>query len=441
MADNETQRPYRSNEPPARAPSSASNPASDPLAELARLIGQTDPFAEFGRDTARRAAPPQPTEPPAVRAAAPEAPPPAQNFGANNYFGAPPLPTPAAQPPTPAAHETYPDPAYAASVDPYHAESATTGYPAGQGQGYETGGYPQQLPHDGEEEDFYDDVPPPRRRMGIMAIAAVFALAVIGTAGAFGYRALFGDSRPSQPPPVIKADTAPSKIIPPNAGKAPNKQIYDRVADYAQGEKIVSREEQPIEMKTPSMAMPPASDSEPPAPVPAAAPLAALGSGIVSTEPKKIHTIVIRADQIGMAASQPVEPPAPAPAPVAPPPPRVTAAVPPARETPRQVASSPPIDLLPNAAPDVRAREPRAIAPPVHRVAAPPVRRAEAPANVNAPLSLSPYAGEASAAAAPPARAPVRTALATAQPAPTRVSHAAGGSYAVQVSSQRSEAD
>ncbi|MGH6725726.1 MAG: SPOR domain-containing protein [Pseudolabrys sp.] len=35
----------------------------------------------------------------------------------------------------------------------------------------------------------------------------------------------------------------------------------------------------------------------------------------------------------------------------------------------------------------------------------------------------------------------MRTALATAQPAPTRVSHAAGGSYAVQVSSQRSEAD
>ena len=30
--------------------------------------------------------------------------------------------------------------------------------------------------------------------MGIMAIAGVFALAVIGTAGAFGYRAMFGTS-------------------------------------------------------------------------------------------------------------------------------------------------------------------------------------------------------------------------------------------------------
>ncbi len=45
-----------------------------------------------------------------------------------------------------------------------------------------------------EEDDFYDDVPPSRRRMGIMVIAGMFALAVIGTAGAFGYRALFGTS-------------------------------------------------------------------------------------------------------------------------------------------------------------------------------------------------------------------------------------------------------
>jgi len=428
MADNLTQRPYRSNEPAARAPGSAANPASDPLAELARLIGQTDPFAEFGRDTARHSVPPPPPVPPAARTAAAEAPPPAQNFGANNYFNAAPASMPAAQPPAPAAREAYPnDPAYTAGTDPYHAESAAAGYPAGQ------------QAHDIEDEEFYDDVPPPRRRMGIMAIAAVFALAVIGTAGAFGYRALFGESRSSQPPPVIKADTAPSKIIPPNANKAPNKQIYDRVADHAQDEKIVSREEQPIEMKTPPMAMPSASDSPPtnapPAAAPAAAPLAALGSGVVSTEPKKVHTIVIRADQVGTAQSRPAEPPAPAPAAAAPPPQMVTAAAPPpVREPPRQVASNPPVDLNPAAPSEVRASEPRAKAPPVrHPVAA--------PVNANAPLSLSPDAGEASAAVPPPARTPERVASTAAQPAPTRVSHVASGSYAVQVSSQRSEAD
>ncbi len=69
MADDQTQRPYRSNEPPTRrAPAATSTSGSDPLAELARLIGQTDPFAEFGRDNARRAATPPPASatPPAA---------------------------------------------------------------------------------------------------------------------------------------------------------------------------------------------------------------------------------------------------------------------------------------------------------------------------------------------------------------------------------------
>src|SRR5215471_12685477 len=58
MADDHTLDSYRSNDPQRRAaePSrSAEQPrASDPLAELARLIGQRDPFAEFGRSNARQ---------------------------------------------------------------------------------------------------------------------------------------------------------------------------------------------------------------------------------------------------------------------------------------------------------------------------------------------------------------------------------------------------
>src|SRR5580700_10639803 len=49
MADHNYNRPYRTNDPnrrpSAQAPSNASS--NDPLAELARLIGQNDPFAEF----------------------------------------------------------------------------------------------------------------------------------------------------------------------------------------------------------------------------------------------------------------------------------------------------------------------------------------------------------------------------------------------------------
>ena len=57
MADDYKYRPNRSNEPyrrgaePPRA-SDFSN-GSDPLAELARLIGQNDPFADGGRGSAR----------------------------------------------------------------------------------------------------------------------------------------------------------------------------------------------------------------------------------------------------------------------------------------------------------------------------------------------------------------------------------------------------
>ena len=206
MADDQNQRPYRSNETLPRAtPAASAASGSDPLAELARLIGQNDPFAEFGRANARRAAAPPPT----VNWSAPPAP----------------LAAPAAQPSAPEA------PLYGVPDGfRYQDEAETAGHPAADTGGFEPDpNHPSNAQLAGEEEDFYDDVPPAKRRMGIMAIAAVFALAVIGTAGAFGYRALFGTSGPSQPPPVIKADIAPSKIVPVTASKAPNKLITDRL--------------------------------------------------------------------------------------------------------------------------------------------------------------------------------------------------------------------
>src|SRR5262249_46930058 len=59
MADDNIQRSYRSRDPYRRdvAAPTVREPASagDPLAELARLIGQNDPFAEFGREAQARA--------------------------------------------------------------------------------------------------------------------------------------------------------------------------------------------------------------------------------------------------------------------------------------------------------------------------------------------------------------------------------------------------
>jgi hypothetical protein len=404
MADDQNQRPYRSNETLPRAtPAASAASGSDPLAELARLIGQNDPFAEFGRANARRAAAPPPT----VNWSAPPAP----------------LAAPAAQPSAPEA------PLYGAPDGfRYQDEAETAGHPAADTGGFEPDpNHPSNAQLAGEEEDFYDDVPPAKRRMGIMAIAAVFALAVIGTAGAFGYRALFGTSGPSQPPPVIKADTAPSKIVPVTASKAPNKLITDRVADHAQDEKLVSREEQPVEMKDKPAAAPPpqAQDSAPPAATPAA-----LGSGVLSSEPKKIRTIAIRPDQPGLGDNQPVVATATAPAP---PPPQTRMAAP-ALVTqaapPPQVASIPPVATNPEPPAPPRQTETRAVTP---------APRTTTASSGNAPLSLSP-----DAPAAPAARAPMRTAAVTA-PAPiaraAKPAAAASGSYAVQVSSQRSEAD
>ena len=57
MADDHTLRSYRSNDPYRRGTRRRSQTRSeggDPLAELARLIGQSDPFAEFGRGNSRQ---------------------------------------------------------------------------------------------------------------------------------------------------------------------------------------------------------------------------------------------------------------------------------------------------------------------------------------------------------------------------------------------------
>src|SRR4051794_27693187 len=52
MADNRRNRPGYSDD--AFAPKPQGTPQGDPLAELARLIGQNDPFADVGRPSARK---------------------------------------------------------------------------------------------------------------------------------------------------------------------------------------------------------------------------------------------------------------------------------------------------------------------------------------------------------------------------------------------------
>src|SRR5665213_1887660 len=312
MADDHTQRPYRSNGP-AGAPGGGQG-GNDPLAELARLIGQNDPFSEFGRDGGRRANPPAANPPPAPNW------PPQSRSAAPPQTVAPPLAglplgaTPASQPPL------FGSPAFGRQPfggELYQVESEAPAYgaPANGVPGNSMHGYAQEPGHAEFEHDayqaapgeypahdeFYDDEPPSRRRIGILAIAGIFALAVIGTAGAFGYRAIFGSTSVSGPPPVIKADTAKSKIVPASASKdaQANKMITERVNERGQGEKLVSREEQPVSVASTI----PGSNPFPPDQNGAALPQ--LGSGIVGAEPKRIRTIAIHPDQPNGGASAP----------------------------------------------------------------------------------------------------------------------------------------
>jgi len=261
---------------------------------------------------------------------------------------------------------------------------------------------------------------------------------VIGTAGAFGYRAMYGGAMLPALPPIIKAGNGPNKIMPSYGDSQANKSSQTNVASTGSTENLVSREEQPVNMEPPPAAprvvstipttsgqspapasAPAAGASAPaaPAPVassapspggtaaPTAAPAPPAAPAPVSSEPKKIHTVTIRADQADGSDAVPL-PPAPPSGPAT-------------RSTARPTSAAKP-----------------------SASASPP------PAGPNAPLSIVPGA-EGDAAAAGPARAPSRThattapvSVASATPAAGETAAApSGGGYAVQVTSQRSEAE
>jgi hypothetical protein len=412
MADDQSQRPYRASEPPPARGSGKTG--SDPLAELARLIGQTDPFGEYGREAARRSPPSQSvaradwnqplgTSYTAQYGGDARAPEPAPRYAGDGYPASPSAP---ASPLIPQDYgsqnyerQPYEAQPLAAGTDPYAAEQGSQRFPLGQSDIQQD--FYDEAP---VEDEYYEEAPPSRRRMVVMAIAGVAALAVIGTAGAFGYRALVGFSGSTKPPPVIKADTAPSKIVPATTGKdaQSNKLITERVNERGQSEKLVSREEQPMDRPT-AVAL---SQS---------GPQAVLGSGVVGSEPKKVRTIAIHPDQ-------PVADAAPS---------SMSAAAAPARPAPAGRTAAAPPRPAPDTTADTEESAPARSGPPPRQAAA---------ASGNGPLSLNPNAAPSRAAPAPAPAAPARTASVAPQ-APAAASTGGGAGSYVQVSSQRSEGE
>ncbi|MBR1156769.1 SPOR domain-containing protein [Bradyrhizobium sp. JYMT SZCCT0428] len=416
MANRYQERPFPSDADDDRG----ANPAapkgdSDPLAELARLIGQSDPFGGAAKtphplqsranvrpqydavdeDEVSVAAGP----PPWMQRARHDAPSPQPEYEEQEpeYQPSPvhPLHRYAAQ--QPAAHEQdhhAPAQQYADEqpVDPSRYDDALYGQlESGQHEFARDPAFPDD-PY-AYQSDYEEEPEPPRKRSnGLITVAAVLALAVVGTGAAFAYRTYVGSPRSGEPP-IIKADNSPTKVMATPgdgaAGKTP-----DRMVPGDGGEKIVSREEAPVDVNSrsgPRVVFPPLNPNGSPPSVasvsPAAPPPAAAANGsLPNNEPRKIKTLAVKgdADNGGVPAG---------------------------------VASAKPAPAARTAAP--------APAP-----AAAPRNPSSANASANGPLALTPQGG-----AAPD---PVPTRVASTNPAQAAPS---GVGYLVQVSSQKNEAD
>ena len=269
MADDHTLRSYRSNDryQPAE-PSRPSEQAGggDPLAELARLIGQRDPFAEFGRSNARQGQRP-----------APDVPTTAPDDWQQTSMHEPDL---AMHEPDLAPGSGYREQEYEVREDDAHPLAPATGhdevplaanYQDGHhddrihdAQHYDDrlhGGddagpyYQDDAPLEPHEDEMYDDAPHARRHSGLVTALALIGCAVLGTAGAYAYRSYSGVPSSTQPPPVIAADNStPTKIVPATAGDPQSsKAVQDRLAT-AEKEQLVSKQEEPVALSAPRAA-------------------------------------------------------------------------------------------------------------------------------------------------------------------------------------------
>src|SRR6202020_1375003 len=100
----------------------------------------------------------------------------------------------------------------------------------------------------------------------MVTVVVVLALAVLGTGAAFAYRTYIGSPRSGEPP-IIRADAGPTKIMPAPADGS--SKLPDRLAAGDGTEKIVPREEAPVDVNAksaPRVVFPPLNqNANPPA--------------------------------------------------------------------------------------------------------------------------------------------------------------------------------
>ena len=462
MADN-IFRSSRGRDPIARDEVDPGADASDPLAELARLIGRSEPRG--GRHGGYASAP-QTDDPsaPALDWAADENYAPQHDRGDDRYA-----------PRHDDSYAAYPDdPGYSQARGHSQDRSQERGYAqdrryadedAGADHAADNAGYyDEQEPdavaqrsagfapaasdrYEGDDQEYDEEgaygaeadreASSPRRRGGLVVVVAVLGLAVLGTAGAFGYRAMFGGSVLPTLPPIIKPANGPNKIAPTYGDQANN--AGEGAADANSGEKLVSHEEQPVDMQEPPKAprvvstipITPNQNMPPPGMTAPGSPFNAAPAGAAPMPPP-----VVTAPASGAAPQM-----------GAPAPPTASAPAGPRKVHTVTIRADQPADADATAAPAQPQQQPQRGAP--HAAAPAPKSNKGAPGGGNQPMSLVPGASSEapppppapaprthSAAVAPPAAAPPAASEPT--PAPAAAS---GGGYSVQVSSQRSEAD
>ena len=502
MADN-NRRPYqtrdmgaqRSSEAPARPP------ADDPLAELARLIGQKGPINDPGRDGRNNDERSNPARDlarelaTALRTARPAQPPPSpgaarddnrggryRDAGEREIF------------PTRPAAGRYDADSYRGDnryedeggyqedgryeedtrkeEDPrnentrYQADDRSReddGYATDNRYGddqseHDSGGQDGHYDYDEDGQDYADDhayaddeayaageyeddASGERKRGGFIFVATIFGLAVLGTAGAFGYRAIFGSSIAPSLPPIIRAEDGPNKIIP--AANAQNGSPGQADAtNNDSNEKLVSREEQPVNIQASPSTSPRMVSTVPvfPESAPGIGPGSAAAGYPVGAMASGAPAFAVPTNSAASAPTGSVpmpSPPADSGPTASPPAPVAHMAAAPASKKIHTVAI----------------RTDQSDAQDATTSATPRGPKPSAAADANAPLSIVPTGGETAAPAASPAPAapaarprsapthpaPVNTAAAATNDAPAPAP--AGGGYAVQVSSQHSEAE
>jgi hypothetical protein len=234
-----------------RSVEQAPPPKNDPLAELARIVGQDDPFRGLFANSPDRV----------------------------GGHAAPPVGSPGPRPgqergftPGRIAAEVPAGPAAAQLSARRDADAVLHGNddvfdPVSDAYG---------SPESAFDTESFSPLPPRRSRKKLVTVGALVVAAVVGTAGTLAWRNGTGRfAGNSGAPPIIKADNAPLKVAPENPGgmEIPNqnRQIYERATPESQT-RVVDQREQPIDVREAARSLPaapPASNAAPASPAPA----------------------------------------------------------------------------------------------------------------------------------------------------------------------------